>query len=404
MTTRLLVLGIVQNVAKEFYISQFYISKLLDHFPQSQCVIYQNDSSDETRPILDHFAKERSDVQVFHDHLDVKAHQPLTAITENGHMTRIQKIAIARNALLKYTIDNKLMQKATHVIWIDMDGHRFEPLDVQKALDKFEKFDCDVLACNDIHPTPDGSYRESQGAHYYDRLALREPQVTPFGPELNPKFWGGDDIPLYLGKYDCIFGSWHVPRDQDLYKVYCAFGGLAIYKPQMFLEGHKYDYKVNDDVKQWYDKIYMDTQQQSPKPGELKYIQNSGFKGDSVIVCEHICLAAALDTHGYSRYFIDPELMFYRYQPHLEKVPQFDVPKPYYDDYQKLRNKMQRQYKLAGRTADGSLDTWLIVVISVLAAVMLIALFYMFYRRRRSNVPAKVSRRPGFFSTSSISP
>lgn len=387
-----LIIGIMQNRAREFYVSQYCIEQLIKRDNRTQVVIYENDSSDETAYVLDRFAKVYPDnVHIVHGHLNPHDYKPFDAYTEdeNGrYMTRIQKIAIARNALLNHINNNGYVENCDVVVRIDMDGHFFDIDQLEISAKTLLSKDLDQLLTNDLAGHKNGSNDpNAPGVHYYDRLALRD-QHQPYGPEVSGSlnFWGkGGD--KYLGKYGSIFDGYRIPQGK-LHPVFAAFGGLGIFNPKLIQSHIRYSYKADDILKEWYTHVFKTTEGRDPKPDEITFTQETDFSGPAPVVCEHVVYAAHAWKLGMDKNFIDPELYFLRWNGQLpEDTPQpFPIPQWYFDDYQEYRFEAR---KIMNKTAAPDDDRIVAIVLGSVLPFVLLGLVYFVVRRYKKKASPK---------------
>jgi hypothetical protein len=114
---------------------------------------------------------------------------------------------------------------------------------------------------------------------------------------------------------------------ETLYPVYSAFGGIGVFKKNIF-KTYKYDCIVNDAVKNYYyyilnhialNKSIIDYIKNKDTKFPSGYIDekypfifwkaNSGYK--QPVVCEHVCLNLSLVNNGY-KIFINPKMVYFR--------------------------------------------------------------------------------------------
>ena len=106
-------------------------------------------------------------------------------------------------------------------------------------------------------------------------------------------------------------------------EVLSAFNGIGVYHKNVFKK-YKYDFIINDNVKEMYKKIIKNNNIENVKkyieedcnifPGGIYdeningfWKNNSGY--DNVVICEHVCLHAALINNDY-KIFINPKLFY----------------------------------------------------------------------------------------------
>jgi hypothetical protein len=149
--------------------------------------------------------------------------------------------------------------------------------------------------------------------NYYDLYALRDERLC-FGPEIiGELFW--TQLP-----------NFKINPNNNLIPVYSAFGGIGIYKKEIFKK-HKFYFKVNNYVKEMYSLLLKNStiderlskiikNEDTKFPGGIKdeeteiyWKANSGYNGP--VVCEHVVFNFELVSHGY-KLFINPKMMYQR--------------------------------------------------------------------------------------------
>lgn len=307
-----LICGVIKNAEK-------YISKNIDLaietgklFLNYQLIVYENNSTDETKNILKKYENNENIHIICEDISEEKIKQnsnilAYTEITGSDHPCRIEQISNARNKVIDYINkhDNqKKFETYSYVMWIDMDS---EGWDLNGILDSFyKKNEWDVVYANGIN---------NYDKKYYDMYALRTTDYI-FGPELfGDYFW--NNLKTFM----------MIPND-ELVSVYSAFGGIGIYKRNIFSK-YKFDCIVNKDVQKFYIEVLSKKKKKmSPEmmdiisnpdkkfPGGLHdkknniyWKNNSGY--DKPVVCEHVCLNLKLKNLGYKIY-INPKMFYYK--------------------------------------------------------------------------------------------
>jgi len=185
-------------------------------------------------------------------------------------------ICNARNKVIT-EINKKEYDDYTYVIWIDMDSNGYNVKGIENSFQC--KKDWDVIYANGI-----------EHGSYYDLYALRTDNI-PYGPEiLGEYFWRN-------------MKQMTISDKSNLIPVYSAFGGIGIYKKEIFKK-HRFDCIVNEDLELFYDKylkehsldkdIEMIIKNYDYKfPIGYKSLKsiifwkaNSGY--NSPVVCEHV--------------------------------------------------------------------------------------------------------------------
>lgn len=296
-----LICGIVKNCDKRLNVNINHAIKTGEAFQDYRVIIYENNSTDNTKKILTNF-KNNSKFIIKSEDIDLNNKENFdlwayTKITGSSHPCRIELISNARNKVVD-EINNSEFNNFSYVIWIDMDSNGW---DINGIIHSFlNKHSWDVVYANNPH-------------NYYDLYALRDKRLS-FGPEIiGDLFW--TQLP-----------NFKINPNNNLIPVYSAFGGLGIYKKEIF-KNHKFYFKVNNYVKEMYSSLLKNTtiderllqiikNEDIKFPGGVKdeesgiyWKANSGYDGP--VVCEHVVLNFELVSHGY-KLFINPKMIYTR--------------------------------------------------------------------------------------------
>ena len=287
---KILICGVVKNVEDKI---KFNINQCLEtgnRFKDFKIVIYENNSTDNTKNILNQY-KDDNRFKIISEDLDNIKEKSLfwayTEVTGSDHSCKIEQISNARNKVIE-EIKKEEYEDFDFVMWVDLDsrGWQFKSLD--------------FLNHNDWH----AMYAISNP--YYDWYALRKE---------------GDLDPSFLG--ETWWQNTYNSRFKNLTPVWSAFNGIGIFRKEVF-KNNKYDFKVNQDIKDLfrktinnenYNKFKDVIEKDCPKfkggqkdeESSIYWKNNSGYKG--MVVCEHICLNAALINKGY-KLFINPDIIY----------------------------------------------------------------------------------------------
>ncbi len=294
-----LICSIVKNCDKRLNLNINHAIRTGEIFKDYRIIIYENNSTDNTKEELNKF-NNNSKFIIKSEDIDLKNKTNFdlwayTKITGSDHPCRIELISNARNKVIDI-INTSDFNDFSYVIWIDMDSNGW---DINGIINSFlNKQAWDVVYANNPQ-------------NYYDIYALRNQQFC-FGPEIiGELFW--NQLPFIK-----------INPNNNLIPVYSAFGGLGIYKKEIF-KNHKFYFKVNEYVKQQYSlllknntidkKILTIIENEDTKfPGGIKdeesgiyWKANSGYDGP--VVCEHVVLNFELLSQGY-KLFINPKMMY----------------------------------------------------------------------------------------------
>lgn len=188
-------------------------------FSSSTVTVYENDSADRTKHILDRWANRSAHVHV--RHFDGMAH---------SHPVRTVRLATLRNKFLDLV--RRDPNEADFVIILDLDevnAQPLEPAQVSRALD-FLKREDKRAACF-----------ANQVPIHYDIWSLRHPTLCPGDA------W--EEVHDYAAEHgvsdDIAFRETFAKRIPELspesapLRVDSGFGGLAIYKAKYFIAGER---------------------------------------------------------------------------------------------------------------------------------------------------------------------
>ena len=204
-----LICGIVKNCDKRLNLNINHAIRTGEIFKDYRIIIYENNSTDNTKQILGNF-KSNSKFIIKSEDIDLKNKKNFdlwayTKITGSDHPCRIELISNARNKVIDI-INTSDFNNFSYVIWIDMDSNGW---DINGIINSFSnKQAWDVVYANNPH-------------NYYDMYALRDNKLC-FGPEIiGELFW--NQLP-----------NIKINSNNSLIPVYSAFGGIGIYKKEIF--------------------------------------------------------------------------------------------------------------------------------------------------------------------------
>ena len=302
ISEKILICGVVKNCGSHLIQN---IPKCIETgklFEDYHIIIYENNSTDNTKNILQSYSSNNSFTILSEDipYETIKKNSRIwtyTSDTGSDHPCRIEQISNARNKVIE-EINLPKYDSFTYVMFIDMDGNGWE-IDSLSTIFS-DKKDWDVLYANGIE----------RNGNYYNLYAFRNENI--YGPELiGEHFWK-------------TMGSFKVIKNYPRISVHSAFGGIGIFKKEIFKK-HKYDCIVNEEVKTFIHKQFPSIQshhlnlmknkcQKFPNGIQddkypIFWKANSGY--EQPVVCEHVCLNYELLNHGY-RIFIQPNLIYYR--------------------------------------------------------------------------------------------
>ena len=224
----LIVCGIVRNCGKNLKRNIRTIDFICDQAKDYHVVIFENDSTDQTKQILTDYARKRRNIHIsLNDFQTVTIPKRCSTVNPFFSVHRIEKMAYYRNNYIDY-IDNHNLP-GDYVIIADMDIHWIEAKEVIRSFAL--NYEWDALTANGISRAPSSLFRK----RYHDTYALVE-----CGQEHLPQ----TEESIKAKQYAWAFLKSHCP----LIRVASAFGGLAIYKKKA-IANCRYGVQLNKDEK-----------------------------------------------------------------------------------------------------------------------------------------------------------
>lgn len=310
---KVLICGIARNIEKAVPNTIQSIQNLGSRFSDYRTIIYENNSHDQTVPLLR--AWEMADPHVIFLSEKLSSRSMCQQLPmQIPH--RIEKISRARNIVLDVAMEERF-DDFKYVIWADLDF--------------LKAWDVDAIVETILHPEQewDAVFAGSS----YDLFALRSPQL-PIGYELIGS--------MYWEHLDQIRKQFVVDEKDPWMKVYSAFGGLGIYKRDA-IRGCRYSAVITKDlekvVQQWLslarekkDVLFLKEYDQflaQANPIELsKPLKRNQYPEQIAVcmpqgklvwfscskeatlpwTCEHIPFHASMILHGRDRMFINPKI------------------------------------------------------------------------------------------------
>lgn len=312
---KVLICGIGKNVAKASKNTIASIEALGKSFIDYKVIVYENNSTDQTKAIYGAWAKNNPKVIFISENLSQ------SQFKKNSSMKiihRIEKIAYARNKVLE-KIKEPQFSDFSYVIWADLDF--------------LEPWSVDEIVATINHPEKDFDAVFANGA--YDLFALRS-EKFPIGFELIGTH--------FFQNIEKMKEQLVIHENQPWIRVYSAFGGLGIYKRKALLNV-SYSAIVTKDlekqVKKWLleaknsqNVLFLQEYETLLSVNEVleftsPYITRSlhptktlamKFKDGDIVwfsctedstlpwTCEHVTLHAAMAEKGFNRFYINPKI------------------------------------------------------------------------------------------------
>ena len=302
--------AVTRNLEKSFPNFKQFMYSLFGELTDLQLFIYENNSTDNTKKLLEDWAT-----------LDKRVHVKCEVFSkefllEQGYARAYDNIPCRMESIS--TARNKLVE------WMESFGMGVGDGDLTIFIDPdiptVFNVDCLASLCRSF---PQGAHAFfanglSGNMKYYDAYAYRDTQ-HPFGAELL-----GEEI--FDFKYKSVIKQ--IPFDAQPIPVLSAFGGLGIYK-SICIRGLRYSATPTQDLhtlnlrimKENPDHIYVKKVKEKPTTHiqgasqgiylfdkELFYRNCSGY--NFPVICEHVPFHASLIARGYDKLFVLPPLIY----------------------------------------------------------------------------------------------
>lgn len=320
---KVVICGVCRDVGDRLPSTINIIENLGSKFKDYKVVVYENNSKDETKEILENWKIANPRVFAITEDVDEKTLDSRIINYKEGKYYKPEEIARARNIVLDVAMSRDYKDYA-YVIWLDMDFKIPPDLEGIYELFKGER-EWDAVFAYGIDPP----------GTYWDWYAFRDKE-EPLGSEsLGNKWW-------YLPK------TFKLSKSDNWHPVYSAFGGCGIYKKSS-IEGCRYSALVTKDLESLTKKILLETDKNNksiriyydllmkttafislgePKVG-MKAIKDptvgffisqdpdapifrmSSFVYQYPSVCEHVTFHASMIMRGHGKLYIHPRIVFH---------------------------------------------------------------------------------------------
>jgi hypothetical protein len=260
----LIICGIVRNTEKGLKKNIPVINSLCDIAKDYRIVIYENDSTDNTKQILKKWADDRGSEKIhvlLNEGVSVEETIPLSNnVSCNSFFSkkRIEKMVYFRNQYLSYY--RNMAWEADYVIVVDLD---VATLFIENILSSFalpNEWDAVTAYGYSLSPSLKRRYHDTYALVEYEKE--NEPQT-----EIKMK-----KLALKYGK---------MKNNNSLIRVFSAFGGLAIYR-----------YEAIKNI-------------------DYQLISNNDNRVE--VYCEHFSIYLQMKKNGYDKVYINP-CMHLKYQ------------------------------------------------------------------------------------------
>lgn len=269
-SSSIVICSIVRNSEKALIRNIPNIEKLREKFTESQIIIFENDSEDDTKNILREWSKNKSKVLIRCENYKKMTipKSDVNGVNRFFSFERISKMSEYRNQYLKSLASLNISFDFVMIIDLDIVGFSLDGIAHSFGL----KNHWDVITANGY------SYSSSLKRRYHDTYALVE-----LGKENQPQ----TEKEIFTNQKKWSFLKKNIP----LIPVYSAFGGVAIYRYDV-IENKRYDIIKNKD-----------------RRVEVK--------------CEHFSLNHLIQKKGNKRIFINPNMEVFYERVSLSKIIQY---------------------------------------------------------------------------------
>jgi hypothetical protein len=240
------------------------IDEICDMAKEYHVVIFENDSVDDTKQILQRWSEKRKNIHISLNEFNSITIPPNnTSVNRFFSRARIEKMAKYRNYYLEYIESNKL--ESDYIMVIDLDVSKIYLDGVLSSFGMEQNWDC--VTANGYIYSPSAMFKK----RYNDTYALVE-----YGKENIPQTEKSIEKNRYLWSF--------LKPNLPMIKVFSAFGGLAIYK-YVAIRNCKYTILKNND-----------------KKVEVR--------------CEHFSICKQMSENGFGNIYINPKMKV-EYQPYF---------------------------------------------------------------------------------------
>jgi hypothetical protein len=280
---RLVATAIVKDNAKTVGRVFRKLAALRGFFADLAFVVYENNSTDGTKAILQRLSREIPEFTLFSEDLSPERQAEVAAARHvNGKPCRIELIAYARERGREIVLRD--YGDFDYVLAFDADVACFSNHDIVRNALRLGLGAQDCICANGLN----------KWLKYRDAFAFRSAK-HPFGPEFLGEYWWEKTkrrIQLRL-------------RGSALVPVYSAFGGAAIMTMDAFRAG-RYS-AIPDDgymkVQRSLDRGEADDEEMGR--ASASPIPNSNYT--KPIVCEHVPFFYSMRERGFNKVYIDPK-------------------------------------------------------------------------------------------------
>jgi len=255
--SKIIICSIVRDCANNLQSNINVMNKICEVAKDYQIIVFENDSKDKTKIILQKWASSRKNIYI--NITDLNVYKTVPKETKNLKVNpfyskqRIERMAFYRNQYLNFIEHGNL--SADFVIVVDLDVSK---ISLHGIFDSFgQKREWDAISANGYSLSPRLSSR------YHDSYAL---------VEIGMQNISQSESNIVDNQYIFSFLRKEIP----LIPVYSAFGGLTIYRFEI-IKGLRYKVLVNNNSK-------------------------------VEVRCEHFGLNQQIQSLGFNKFFINPKM------------------------------------------------------------------------------------------------
>jgi hypothetical protein len=258
------------------------IAGLGRNFDAISFAIYENNSSDDTKAVLDRLSAEISDMRVVCEDLSRERQEEIASVRhKDGRPCRIEILAYARERARSLLLD--AYGGYEYALVVDADAFLFSRAGIIRAARAVDDGIADCVCANGL----------MKRLQYRDAFAFRSVD-HPFGPEFLGDYWR-DVVRKRIQRRHG--GARLIP-------VFSAFGGAALFRMEAFKAG-RYSAIPDEGFLAAHRSLDLrganadESRRASRDPvPSMNYL--------SPIVCEHVPFCYSMRTKGFDRIFVDP--------------------------------------------------------------------------------------------------
>lgn len=320
---KVIICGVCRDVGTRLNHTIRIIESIGAKFKDYRVVVYENNSVDATKGLLQGWASANSKVHVISENVEDSRLRNVIVNYKEGKYYKPEEIARARNIVLDRALTDDY-RDYTYVIWIDMD---FKIPPNLKGLSE--------LFTGDKEWDAVFAYGDDPAGAYWDWYAFRNKEEALGSEVLGNAWW-------YMPK------TFRLSKTDPWYPVYSAFGGFGVYKKSS-IEGCRYSAVVTKDLETLTKKLLSEADPNNKslrvyndllnntkefvgipeaRPGlkpitdpnvgillssdpDAPVFRMSSFVYQYPSVCEHVPFHASMILRGHGKLYINPRIVFH---------------------------------------------------------------------------------------------